>query len=143
MRPLATVAATFSLTARAISSSPKAAVPPGVSIQAGETTLTRIPRPLSSLDHVRANDRTAAFDAAYAPNASMPRSAAVEPVRTTEAPALSSGSAFCTVNSMPQALTPKVWSKCSSVVCAKVANSPIAAFATSTSRPFPRVRTAW
>jgi hypothetical protein len=94
------------------------------------------------LDHVRAKDRTAAFEAAYAPNASTPRSPAVEPTRTIEAPSLSSGNAFCTVNSVPRTLTPKMWSKCSSVVCSNVTNVPTAAFATSTSTPFPRARTA-
>jgi hypothetical protein len=72
----------------------------------------------------------------------MPRSPAVEPIRTTEAPSFNSGSAFCTVNSVPRTLTPKVWSKCSSVVCSNDTNAPIAAFATSTSSPFPRARTA-
>jgi hypothetical protein len=33
-----------------------------------------------------------------------------------EPPSLSSGSAFCTVNSVPRAFSPKAASKCSSVI---------------------------
>lgn len=65
-----------------------------------------------SLDPARRNhvdpDRMAALEAAYVVNACMPLSAAVEPVRMTEAPSLKSGRAFWTVNSVPRTSAPKV-----------------------------------
>ena len=53
---------------------------PGVSVEPGTMVLTRIAAAVSSAAQVRAKDRTAALDAAYTPNAGVPRAAAVDPV---------------------------------------------------------------
>src|SRR6266700_1924413 len=54
---------------------------------------------------------------------------AMEPLRKIEPLSLKSGSAFCTVKSVPRTLRSKVLSKCSSVTCSSVANSPWPALA--------------
>ena len=64
----------------------------------GLNTLTRMSRPLRSTIQVRANERTAAFDALYTEQAAKPLIDTIEPVRITEEPLVSNGSAFCTVN---------------------------------------------
>jgi hypothetical protein len=46
------------------SSGPRTRSTAGVSIEPGEIEFTRMPRPFSSFAHVRASDRTAAFEAA-------------------------------------------------------------------------------
>ena len=46
----------------------------------------------------------------------VPFTAAVEPVKITEAPSASSGSAFCTVNTTPRTLVAKIRSTCASVM---------------------------
>src|ERR1700744_3326160 len=57
-----------------------------------------------------------------------------------EPPSLSSGSAFCTVNSVPRAFSPKAASKCSSGISPSLACSPVPALAHSTSTaPFSRL----
>src|SRR3954466_4876308 len=57
-----------------------------------------------------------------------------------EPPSLNSGSAFCTVNSVPRALSPKAASKCSSVISPSRRCSPSPALAHSTSIvPFSRL----
>src|SRR6478735_5397497 len=81
---------------------------PGVSTGPGTSVLTRMPRSASSTAIVRPSDRTAAFDAAYRPNAGVPFDAAVEPARMTDAPRLSNGRNFCTVNRVPPTLRLKV-----------------------------------
>src|SRR5512133_1311435 len=48
---------------------------------------------------------------------------AIEPVRITEEPLTSSGSAFWTANSRPRTLVLNVLSKCSSVISPNVPNS--------------------
>jgi hypothetical protein len=53
----------------------------------------------------------------------------VDAVRTTEAPSTSSGKAFCTVNSTPRTLVPKMRSKCSSVIAPSGIMSPPPALA--------------
>lgn len=60
----------------------------------------------------------------------------------TEAPSLSTGRAFWTVNSVPRTLTPMWMSKCSSVMSSSGTNSAMEAFANSTSSPLPRARIA-
>src|ERR1700730_6023165 len=60
MRPSGTVATTA-----AFSSSVMKWERPGVSVYPGLNTLTRMSRPLRSTIQVRANERTAAFDALY------------------------------------------------------------------------------
>jgi hypothetical protein len=57
----------------------------------------------------------------------------IELVRITEEPLVSSGSAFCTVNSRPRTFVLKVLSKCSSLISPSVPNSYIPAFTASTS----------
>jgi hypothetical protein len=59
-----------------------------------------------------------------------------------EPPSLNSGSAFCTVNSVPRALSPNVASNCSSVISPSLPSSAVPALAHNTSMaPFSR-RTA-
>lgn len=82
------------------------------------------------------------MEAAYRLNASAPLSAAVEALRITEAPSLSSGSAFCTVKSVPRTLTPKISSNRSSVISSSGTSEAVAALAKTTSSPRPRARTA-
>src|SRR5713226_2421447 len=61
----------------------------------------------------------------------------MEPFITIEAPSGISGSAFCTVKSVPLTLTPNVWSKWASVIWPSGTNSPRPALAKRTStRPF-------
>ncbi len=83
----------------------------------------RMLRPLRSTIQLRAKDRTAALEALYALKDSKPLIDAIEPVRITDAPSDSRGSAFCTANSTPRTLVLKVWSKCASVISPKVPNS--------------------
>src|SRR5579863_5446505 len=64
---------------------------------------------------------------------------AIEPLRKMEPLSLKRGSAFCTVKSEPRTLRSKVLSKCSSVTCSSVANSPWPALAKRISiLPFSR-----
>ena len=74
---------------------------PGVSVAPGLTTLTRILRSRNSLAQVRANDRSAALIAAYTPMPSLPLAFVFDELRMIDPPSLSSGSAFCTVNTTP------------------------------------------
>ena len=76
--------------------------------------------PLRSTIQVRANERTAAFDALYTEQAANPLIDTIEPVRITEEPLVSSGSAFCRVNSRPRTFVLNVLSKCSSVISPSV-----------------------
>ena len=92
-------------------------------------------RSTSSAAQVRPNERIAAFDAAYAPNAGTPAYAAVEPANTIEAPSLRRGSTSWTVNTVPPTLRFSVSSRCSGVSSARVANSPPPALAKTTSSP--------
>ena len=85
-------------------------------------TVMRMSRPLTSAIQLRANDRTAAFDALYTER-EKPLIDAIEPVRITEEPLTSSGSAFWTANSRPRTLVLNVLSKCSSVISPNVPNS--------------------
>lgn len=68
--------------------------------QAGRTgrpglmVFTRTRRSFRSRIQLRAKARTAAFDAEYTLKAAVPALPAVEPVRITDAPSASSGSAF-------------------------------------------------
>ena len=96
---------------------------PGVAVVPGLNTLMRMSRPLSSTIQVRANERTAAFDAPYTERDGKPFIVAIEPVRITEAPFLSNGSAFCTVNRSPRTFVLNVLSKCSSVISPNAPNS--------------------
>ena len=48
----------------------------------------------------------------------------IDPLMTIAAPAGISGSAFCTVKSVPLTLIPKYLSKCASVTCPSGTNSP-------------------
>jgi hypothetical protein len=77
------------------------------------TTLTRMFWHLRSAAQVLANDRSAAFVAAYTPNAGIPFTDTIDPLSTIEPPAVMSGRAFCTMNSVPFTLIPKYLSKCS------------------------------
>jgi hypothetical protein len=54
--------------------------------------------------------------AAYTLQKGKPLTDAIDPVMKIEPPSLNSGSAFCTVNSVPRAFSPKVASKCCSVI---------------------------
>src|SRR5689334_16587712 len=72
---------------------------------------------------VRANERTAAFDALYTEQEAKPLIDTIEPVRITEEPLFSNGNAFCTVNSRPRTSVLNVLSKCSSVISPSVPNS--------------------
>ena len=65
-------------------------------------------RGASSWLQERAKLRIAALLALYKLNVGAPVLPAVEPVRITDAPSRSSGSAFCTVNSVPLTLVAKV-----------------------------------
>src|SRR5246127_4362945 len=57
-----------------------------------------------------------------------------------EPPSLNSGNAFCTVNSVPRAFSPKVASKCCSVISPSLRSSPVPALAHNTSTaPFSRL----
>src|ERR1700748_3525093 len=96
-RPLRTEA-----TAAALSASVMKSSRPGVSVYPGLNTLTRMSRPLRSTIQVRANERTAAFDALYTEQEAKPLIETIEPVRITEDPRASNGSAFCTVNNRPR-----------------------------------------
>ena len=80
-------------------------------------------RSLRSTIQVRANERTAAFDALYTEQAGKPLIDTIEPMRITEEPLISSGSAFCTVNSRPRTLVLNILSKCSSVISPNLPNS--------------------
>ena len=61
----------------------------------------------------------------------------IDPLMTIAAPAGISGSAFCTVKSVPFTLIPKYLSKCASVTCSSGTNSPPPALAKRMSRrPF-------
>src|SRR6201981_1093759 len=90
---------------------------PGVSVYPGLNTLTRMWRPLRSTIQVRANERTAAFDALYTEHEAKPLIDTIEPVRITEDPRASNGSAFCTVNNRPRTSVLNVLSNCPSVLC--------------------------
>ena len=57
----------------------------------------------------------------------------VEPVRMIEPPAFISGSAFCTVNSVPFTFTVKTLSKLSSEILPRGSSAPSPALAKSTS----------
>jgi hypothetical protein len=59
---------------------------PGVAVYPGLNTLTRMSRPLRSTIQVRANERTAAFDALYTEQAVNPLIDTIERVRITEEP---------------------------------------------------------
>ncbi len=61
-----------------------------------------MPRPLRSTTQARAKDRIAAFVALYTEQAAKPLIETIEPVRITEEPLPSSGSAFCTANKRPR-----------------------------------------
>ena len=65
--------------------------------------------------------------------AGVPLMAAVDPVRMMELPSGRSGSAFCTVKTVPFTFVANVLSKCSSVIAPRGANSPPPALAQSTS----------
>jgi hypothetical protein len=86
----------------------------------GLSTLTLMSRPLRSTIQLRANARTAAFDALYTDKEGKPLIEAIEPVRITEEPLVNNGSAFCTVNSSPRRFGLNVLSKCSSVISSNV-----------------------
>jgi hypothetical protein len=64
---------------------------------------------------------------------------AIDPVMKIEPPSLNSGNAFCTVNSVPRAFSPKVASKCCSVISPSWRSSPVPALVhnTSTAPLFP------
>ncbi len=59
---------------------------PGVAVVPGLNTLMRMSRPLRSTIQLRANERTAAFDALYTEREGKPLIDAIEPVRMTEEP---------------------------------------------------------
>src|SRR3954468_17773053 len=59
-----------------------------------------------------------------------------------EPPSLNSGNAFCTVNNVPRAFSPKVASKCCSVISPSLRSSPIPALAHNTSTAPFSLRTA-
>jgi len=67
----------------------------------GLTAFTRMRRSFSSVVHVRANERTAAFVALYTLLAGNPLLPTIDALRMIDAPSGISGSAFCTVNSSP------------------------------------------
>src|SRR5260370_35496483 len=90
---------------------------PGVAVYPGLNTLTRMPRPLRSTIQVRANERTAAFDALYTEQEAKPLIDTIEPVRVTEEPLVSSGSAFCTENSGPATLVLHALYECAAAIC--------------------------
>jgi len=81
---------------------------PGVEVAPGTSTLTRIRRGARSRIQPRAKARIAALLALYTLKAGIPVVADVEPVRMTEAPSRSSGTAFRTVNNVPLTLVAKV-----------------------------------
>jgi hypothetical protein len=112
----------------------------GVATGPGLTALTRMPRPISSADSVRANERTAALVAAYTLLPGMPSSLAPEVVSTIEAPSRSTGCAFSTVCSTPLTLMSKSLSKCSFVIAASGKNSATPALANRMSTPPCRMR---
>ena len=85
--------------------------------------------PFSSLSHVRAKERNAALLAAYTPYPGKPFTEATDPVMKIDPPSLNSGSAFCTANSVPRVLRPKVASKCCSVISPRATASPVPALA--------------
>src|SRR3989454_5942879 len=58
-------------------------------------------RSFSSVVHVRANERTAAFVALYTLLAENPLLPTIDALRTIDAPSGISGRVFCTVNSRP------------------------------------------
>jgi hypothetical protein len=64
--------------------------------------MMRMSRPLRSTIQLRANERTAAFDTLYTEKEGKPLIDAIEPVRITEEPLASSGSAFCTADSFSE-----------------------------------------
>jgi hypothetical protein len=59
-----------------------------------------------------------------------------------EPPSLNSGNAFCTVDNMPRAFSPKVASQCCSVISPSLRSSPIPALAHNTSTAPFSLRTA-
>src|SRR6201998_4748084 len=62
------------------------------------------------------------------------------PVTKIEPSSLNSGNAFCTVNSVPRAFSPKVASKCCSVISPSLCSSPLPALIHNTSTaPFSRL----
>lgn len=65
--------------------------------------------------------------------AGVPVIETIDAFRTIDAPLCRNGNAFCTVNSNPLTFTLNCLSKCSSVICPSGANSPVPAFAKSTS----------
>jgi len=81
---------------------------PGVSVAPGLTAFTRMRRSFSSVVHVRANERTAAFVALYTLLAENPLLPTIDALRTIDAPSGISGRAFCTVNSRPFTLMSKI-----------------------------------
>ncbi len=81
---------------------------PGVSMGPGLTAFTRMRRSFSSVVHVRANERTAAFVALYTLLAGNPLLPTIDALRMIDAPSGISGSAFCTVNSSPLTLMSKI-----------------------------------
>src|SRR5438046_5369541 len=68
---------------------------PGVSMGPGLTAFTRMRRSFSSVVHVRANERTAAFVALYPLLDGTPLLPTIDALRMIDAPAGSSGSVFC------------------------------------------------
>ena len=68
------------------------AISPGVSVAAGLTVLTRMPREPNSLAQMRASERTAAFVAAYILVPGRPRSAATDEFKMIEPCSLIRGS---------------------------------------------------
>ena len=105
----------------------------GVAIAPGTNKFTRIFLAFSSFSHVRANERSASLLAAYTPKPGNPFAAAFDPVMKIDAPSLSSGNAFCTVNSVPRTFRLKVASKCCSVISPSGRGSPMPALANRTS----------
>ena len=80
-------------------------------------------RPLRSTIQPRANERIAAFVASYTEQEAKPLIDTIEPVKITEEPLPSNGSAFCTANNRPRTFVLNVLSKCSSVISPSLANS--------------------
>src|SRR2546423_653929 len=105
----------------------------------GVSTLTRMRRSFNSASHTRAQACCTALLPEYTLQPGKPLSEAFDPVMKIEPPSLNSGSAFCTVNSVPRAFRPKAASNCSSVISPSLPCSPIPALAHSTSiAPFSR-----
>ena len=101
MRPMGTLE-----TIRAMASG-GAPLAKGVSVGPGLKTFERIPRSFNSTVQAHTKLRIAALVAPYTQNPGVPLMLPTEPVRMIEAPSFNSGSAFCTVKSVPFTLVSK------------------------------------